>query len=63
MTDETEHPAITDVRTKAEALADALQSAIDQGVGPAILMPLLFQVFQASGLPMPGRGALDSIRG
>lgn len=57
-----EHPAITDVRAKAEALAESLQTAVDAGIGPAIILPELMRVFRASGLPLPGKSDVDSAR-
>lgn len=50
---EQEHPAIAEVRVAAEGLAAALSSAVDAGIGPAILLPELVKVFRASGLPVP----------
>jgi len=50
---ELEHPAVTEVRLAAEALAVKLNAAVDAGIGPAIILPELVKVFRASGLPIP----------
>lgn len=44
---------IARVKADAEKLAESLGAAADSGVGPATLMPVLMQVFKASGLKLP----------